>query len=82
MLWPKQKSTTHKKGQFANFLHLSILPSFDIVFENFVYSVTICFNGEKLFRPTPSTTLENIRAFVHSFRQNEFYVTIMLNVQF
>lgn len=70
----------------------SLLLLINIVFENFVYSVTICFNGEKVFFPSSSpsffgrpffpTTLENIQAFVHSFRQNEFYVTIMLNAQF
>lgn len=80
------KTKPIKRTSLKNFLHSPPSPPLlliNIVFENFVYSVTICFNGENFFRlPPPTTTLENIRAFVHSFRRNVLYVMIMQSAQF
>lgn len=87
---------------FYHPFHHFVVDKHCLQFENFVYSVTICFNGEKKFSSLfflsflslfccivddalPSgepRTLENIQAFVHSFQQNEFYVTIIPNAQF
>lgn len=59
---------THKKDSSETFCIFCFSPIrspfrlllINIVFENFVYSVTICFNGEKVFYPFPQ---RHLRAF-------------------